>query len=93
MLDQGTLHANLRIQQRAIPPIVIEWLEEYGAEMHDGRGAIKRFFDHRSRKRLARIVGTGVVNRLNDYLDTFLVQTVDGTIITVGHRTKRVRRR
>lgn len=93
MLDRTSVHAIARSQQRAIPPLIVHWLEEYGTEIHDGHGAVRRFFDHRSRKRLARTVGASVVSRLNEHLDTYLVQAADGTIITVGHRTKRIWRR
>ena len=87
-----THHATVRVQQRAIPPVILQWLADYGTESHDGRGGIKRFFDHRSRKRLAREVGSTVIRRLESYLDTYLVETIDGTVITAGHRTGRMRR-
>jgi hypothetical protein len=33
-----------------------------------------------------------VVERLNEYLDAYLVEKLDGTVITVGRRTRRIGR-
>lgn len=82
-----THHASVRAQQRGIPPLIVEWLLEYGAQAKGSDGAMHRYFDKRSRKRLARVVGEQVVDRMGDLTDTFLVQSSDnGNVITVGHR-------
>ena len=84
-------HAKQRAQQRAIDPLIIEWLLLYGAKKYSNDGAVKRFFDRKSRKRLANQVGQRVVRLLGPLLDTVLVQSTAGeTVITVAHRTKRV---
>lgn len=86
-----TCHAQVRMQQRGIPPLIVEWLLEYGAS-EVSHGAVRRFFDKQARKRLAANVGHQVVDRLGDLLNTYVVEG-DGRLVTAGHRTKRVRRR
>ena len=44
-------HAAERLQQRAIPPVMVELLERFGSEMRCGK-AEKLFFDKAARKRL-----------------------------------------
>ena len=68
---QMTQHAAIRQQQRGIPPLIMEWLSQYGACRHDHRGA-------------------EIVSRLSALLDTYAVVSDAGTVITVGHRFKRV---
>jgi hypothetical protein len=40
-------HAAIRAQQRGIPPLIRDWLFQFGEEQHDGHGAIRRFFSQR----------------------------------------------
>lgn len=56
-------HAQTRARQRAIPPIVFDWLDEYGEELFDGRGAIVRFFSCEGRRRMERDFGRQFVQR------------------------------
>lgn len=86
-----TEHATQRVQQRGIPPAIINWLIEYGAVeySHDAR---KRFFDKTARKKLGKALGNEVVNRLGDLLNCYLVESLHGEVITVSHRTGRIRR-
>lgn len=86
-----TKHADIRQQQRSIPPLILEWLTSYGTISHDHRGAEIRYFDKRSRKALAKAVGDEVVSRLSALLDTYAVVSGSGAVITVGHRFKRVK--
>jgi len=88
---QMTKHADTRQQQRGIPPLILEWLTSYGTTHHDHHGAEIRYFDKHSRKELARAVGEEVVSRLSALLDTYAVVSGSGTIVTVGHRFKRVK--
>ncbi|MGZ5160499.1 MAG: hypothetical protein ACXWIT_08200 [Burkholderiales bacterium] len=86
-----TQHATHRKQQRGIPPAIINWLQEFGAIEH-ALAARKRFFDKRARKRLSQAIGHEVVDRLGDLMNCYLVEGLDGTIITVGHRSQRIHR-
>jgi hypothetical protein len=80
-------HAERRMQQRGIPPLVVRWLIEFGQIRYDHRGGIVYYFDKRSRRNLEREFGTKVVARLSEFLNAYVVSsTHDETIITVGHR-------
>lgn len=85
-----TAHAAARCQQRSIPPLIREWLMDYGAEVK-AHGATKRFFDKAARRRLAASVGAEVVDRMGNLLNHYLVQT-DAVVVTAGIRNHRVRR-
>ncbi len=86
-----TEHATCRAQQRSIPPAIVNWLLEFGAVeySHDAR---KRFFDKVARKRMEKALGHEIVDRLGDLLNCYLVESQEGTIITVAHRTGRIYR-
>ncbi len=82
-----TKHAQTRSQQRAIPPLIIEWLCKYGCRLRGMNGTTVCFFDRESRRCLASEVGHIVVRRLSDMMDTYLVLSGD-SIVTIGHRYK-----
>jgi hypothetical protein len=84
-------HASARAKQRAVPPLIQEWLCLYGAEAHDNRGCIVRYFDKPAKRRLERAVGREPVKRMKDKLTCYLVEG-DGRVITTGHRRRRIRR-
>ena len=87
-------HADVRSQQRSIPPLVLDWLNEYGEEQYDGHGAIIQFFSSRSIRAMERRFGSAPVRKLAQYHGVYKVESSDtGETITVGHRTKRVNRR
>lgn len=86
-----TQHAAKRMQQRNVPPLIVNWLHEYGAVKHS-HGAVKRYFDKPARKRLARDVGEQVVDRLGSLLNLYIVEGNE-KLITAGHRTQRFKRR
>ncbi|MEY6431237.1 hypothetical protein ABC977_02315 [Thioalkalicoccus limnaeus] len=85
-------HASARAQQRAIPPLIVDWLFAYGASRADHSGAEILYFDHAARRRIGRTVGQQIVDRLGALLDTYAVVSPEGTVITVGHRLKRLAR-
>jgi hypothetical protein len=83
-------HARHRMQQRSIPPLVVTWLLEFGKMRYDHRGGIVYYFDSHSRRNLERVVGSRVVARLSDYLNSYAVSsTADDALVTVGHRCRR----
>lgn len=89
-----TSHAQTRAQQRAVPPLIIDWLNRYGEEAFDGRGGIRRYFSKRSRRALEHDCGRAPVRCMEAFLKTYLIESVDdGSIITVGHVTRRGFRR
>lgn len=86
-----TRHASSRAQQRGLPPLIVHWLESYGARQRDRKGAEIVYFDKSARRSLEREVGTTVVERLRPLLDAYMVMGEDGRVVTLGWRVKRVR--
>ena len=87
-----TKHALIRSQQRAIPPLIIDWLCKYGCRLTGMNGTTVCFFDRESRRYLASEVGQVVVRRLSDMMDAYVVLSND-CIVTVGHRYKPLARK
>ncbi len=83
-----TKHAQVRSQQRAIPPMLIDLLLQFGASERAGTGVSKVFFDKTSRRRVKAYAGP-LASLLEDHLDVYAVVNDDQTIITTGHRTVR----
>ncbi len=87
-----TRHAQVRMQQRRVPPLVVEWLADYGACRSSSRGVEVRFFDKKARKSLSRTVGSPLIKQLSKYLNAYMViDCCYARVITVGYRTKRIR--
>jgi DNA-binding NtrC family response regulator len=80
-----TAHAATRRQQRAVPPIVIEWLIRFGAQRWS-RGAAVYEFDKGSRRRLRRHIGRRLFASIEDLLSAYVVIGDDQRIVTVGWR-------
>lgn len=80
-----------RQEDGGVPPLVVNWLLEYGRTRYDHKDGIIHFFDKHSRRDLEQAVGRRVISRLSDYLNSYIVlSTVDDVIITVGHRYRRL---
>lgn len=85
-------HAQSRMQQRGLSPLLVDWLMQYGAIEHDHHGAQVYYFDKQSRKNLTQFIGKEIIDRLSSLLDAYLVVSMDGVVITAGHRYKRITR-
>ena len=81
-------HERIRMQQRGIPRLAVDWLATYGAVDHQ-RGAELSYFDRRARQALERDVGRRLLRRNEKALNTCMV-CAEGQIATVGHRYQRV---
>lgn len=88
---RATYHAIARAQQRGIPPLIIHWLEDFGRQTYDGHGARVLWFDKSARRNLERSVGRESVRRMHEWLNAYAVVSLDGPVITVGRRYKRVK--
>ena len=83
-------HAKNRMQQRAIPPLILDLLYRYGREQQQS-GATVLFFDKQSRKRVLKAL-EDITSRFDKLSDAYLIEADDGgTTITVGHRLRRFR--
>jgi hypothetical protein len=87
-------HALVRAQQRGIPPLIIQWLDEFGEEVYDGHGAVKRYFSHKSVRMMERSFGRTFVQHNSKFLSVYeVVSAGDEAPITTGWRLKRLWRR
>jgi hypothetical protein len=87
-----TQHAAKRMQQRAIPPLIIEMLERFGSAMRCG-GAEQLFFDKAARKGLERhLGGPRSLRHVERWLNVYLAIGDNGNLVTVAHRSERFRR-
>ena len=81
-------HAKRRMQQRAIPPLLVDLLYRYGCEQRQC-GSTVLFFDKKSRRRVRKAL-EDVIQRFDKLSDAYLIEADDsGTAITVGHRLQR----
>ena len=83
-----TKHAKIRMQQRGIPRLAIDWLAAYGEVDHQ-RGSELFYFTRRARQALERDVGRRMLKRNEKVLNAYMV-CAEGQIATVGHRFQRV---
>jgi hypothetical protein len=90
-MNNASLHAHVRAQQRAIPPILIHLLLEFGATEPSAGGTRKVFFDKRARRRVGTYAGP-LAAMLEEHLDVYAILGEHDRVVTVGHRTERVRR-
>jgi hypothetical protein len=84
-------HAQYRIKDREIPPVIIDWLEQYGA-IEAQNGAELIYFNHRSLKKLASYTG-GCSNKFDKLKDVYLVRGNNGKIVTAGYRHESIKRK
>jgi hypothetical protein len=90
---QLSAHSRSRLQQRAIPRLAVDLLLDHGCRVRS-RGADLVFFDKPALKRLRRALGGNRGLQMVDrWLNSYAVVADDGLLITLGHRTRRVRRR
>lgn len=87
-----TRHASARGRQRAIPPMLIDLLFEFGKSECEGGGAAKMFFVKQARKRVAVNAGS-LASLLDDHLDLYAVVNQNSMqVITLRHRLERIQR-
>jgi hypothetical protein len=79
-------HAKTRLQQRGIPPLVVDLLMQFGSPSRCG-GAERLMFDKQAMKRLRRHLGgergLKVVER---WLSVYAIIGDDGCVVTTAHK-------
>lgn len=83
-----TIHAKKRLQQRAIPIEIIDLLLDFGSRANGLHGAEIVYF-----RRHDRLMIDQEIKRLRlptKCLNTYLVQGIEGAVITAGYRTKKI---
>ncbi|MDD5240588.1 MAG: hypothetical protein PHG47_02580 [Sulfuricella sp.] len=87
-------HAKIRAQQRGIPPIVEWWLDEFGEPFYDGHGGIVTTFTKESVREMEKSLGREPVRRMSEFFKCYKVESShDGTVITLGKRSRRFQRK
>ena len=87
-----TMHARTRMQQRGIRADALEALLDYGRVAHIDSGREIVFLDKAARARLG--TRNPVAARQADrFRRTYAILGSDGTVITVGHRYRRILRK
>jgi len=86
-----TTHAQVRMQQRGISAAALEALLDFGRVAHVDRGRDIVFFDKKARARLARAKAK-VAREAARLCRTYAILGSDGTVVTVGHRYRRIPR-
>jgi hypothetical protein len=80
-------HFKERLQQRAIPSIIVDILNAYGIKKYNKDGTVTLFFNHDCKKKVSEKIPLKLIEK---YLNTYLIKSLDGDLITIGYRTKRV---
>jgi hypothetical protein len=90
-MDLLSRHARARMQQRGISAATIEALLDFGREVHVDGGRDLVFFDKRARARLtqANAVAAAEAERI---AKSYVIVSSDGTVVTIGHRYRRIPR-
>ena len=87
-----TAHAQARMQQRGIRSDALEALLAFGSERYlHSKGREVLFFDKKARRRLAN-AAPAAAREAERLQRTYAILDSDGTVITVGHRYRRVPR-
>jgi len=90
-----TRHAQIRAQQRGIPPLIDQLLDQYGHEEYDDHGGVVVYFDKHSIRQMERDMGRSPVRHLAaEWRDAYKVRSsVNDCTITTGRRHTRIRRK
>jgi len=87
-------HAEIRAQQRGIPPFIDQLLDLYGSEQYDGHGGVVLYLDKSSIRRMERDMGREPVRRLSTWRNAYKVKSsIDGRTITTGICSERIWRK
>jgi hypothetical protein len=85
-----TQHAMTRCQQRSLTPEIVDTILAYGERMRH-HGADVYFMDGRCRARAASAVGTRQFRKIERRLNSYVVVSDDGRVITAARRIKRLK--
>jgi len=87
-------HAEIRAQQRGIPPFIDQLLDLYGSEQYDGHGGVVLFLDRTSIRHMERDMGREPVRLLSTWRNAYKVKSsIDGRTITTGLRSEKIWRK
>ena len=85
-----TNHAEKRAKQRSISPEVVNVLLDFG-ECSRHRGAQIYFMTKAARREAKQYLGASNYKKIEPKLDTYAVISDDGSLLTLCHRTTRLK--
>jgi hypothetical protein len=85
-------HAEVRMQQRGVERELLECLLEYGARQYDHKGCEVVFLTDDCLDAIARHESHHLLVRMAAARSIYAVVDVDGSVVTTGHRYRRVLR-
>jgi hypothetical protein len=86
-----THHGQARVQQRAVPGLMISLLLQHGASVWR-HGAEVRYVDKQARRKIkSELGGDRSARIIEKWFNSYIVVGSDGVIITVGRRTRRLK--
>ena len=83
-------HSTDRMQQRGIPPLVIDLLLQFGEVVHDKHGTERYLFRKAGRRRAQAYLGNELGKQLDAYRHAYLV-TRNGQLVTCGYHSRRMK--
>ncbi len=85
-------HAQARLQQRGLDRVVLDCLLRYGRREFDHRGGKILRFDRATLREVSRNESASLWVKALEACSLYVVVSVHGTVITTGHRFRRVLR-
>lgn len=85
-----TQHAQIRAQQRAVPMAIIDILMRYGVRSSANHGCKIVYLSNKSMRRIHYELSDDLCKVIEKKRDCYLVVASDGSVVTVGHRHKRI---
>lgn len=87
-METTTRHAEKRMQQRSVPPFVVDMILKFG-EPERSHGANRYVLNKKARKKVESYLGPMKLTEPRKLFDAYVVLSDDSEIITTGYRTKR----
>jgi len=84
-------HALVRSQNRALPPPIIDLLLDFGQSRRRGKADV-HFLTRSGRAKLIEAIGSKAYGQIARKLDSYVVISDQGSVITVARRLRRIRR-
>ena len=85
-----TQHAQVRCQQRGISSEIVDVLLSFGAQRYR-HGAEIYYMDRPARDQAAKVLGKPRYAKIADRLNTYIVVSPDGDLITAAPRRRRLK--
>ena len=87
-----TRHAEVRLQQRGVPVVVLDCLSAYGRREHDHTHCEIIYFDTKPLERSQRYEGARAAKLASDHRGVYALIDSDGCVVTSRHRFCRILR-